>query len=293
VQTVHRSAVVSRGLLFLLFLLVVTVVSACSSSHNITVPLPASTTTVPTTASPTPTTGAETKAAGRPADPTTLPPGSALPSDSDCAARVVPAPEVRPTNARYNATRGHQKNIPKKWLDRVTGDFSGTTDEILQWAACKWGIDPNVVRAQAAKESWWHMSTVGDYGTDPKACPPGHDLGVDGTPGQCPQSYGILQVRYPYHGPPAGNETWPEAEQSTAYNVDYTYSVWRACYEGDYTWLNTVDRGGTYAAGDLWGCVGMWFSGRWHTDAANGYIDAVRGYYDSQVWKDASFTATP
>ena len=29
---------------------------------------------------------------------------------------------------------------------RVTGNFTGTTDMILQWAACKWGIDEDIVR---------------------------------------------------------------------------------------------------------------------------------------------------
>jgi hypothetical protein len=44
---------------------------------------------------------------------------------------------------------------PKAWPIRVTavppakGDDEGTTDEIIQWAACKWGIDTDVVRAQA------------------------------------------------------------------------------------------------------------------------------------------------
>jgi hypothetical protein len=86
-------------------------------------------------------------------DGATIPPDGALPSDADCAARVVAAPEVRPDNAVFNAARGRQKGIPEPWLDRVTGDFAGTTDEILQWGACKWGVDPDLVRAQAAKES--------------------------------------------------------------------------------------------------------------------------------------------
>jgi autotransporter family porin len=219
----------------------------------------------------------------------TLPPGAALPSDAECASRVAKSPEVRPANDGYNQTRGRQKNIGEKWLDRVTGDYTGTTDEILQWGACKWGIDADIVRAQAAKESYWNMSNLGDFGTDPAACPPDHGLGADGKAGQCPQSVGILQVRYPYHGPPAGRPTWPEAEQSTAYNVDYAYANWRSCYEGDVEWLNTTDRGATYAAGDAWGCVGVWFSGRWHTKPADDYIAAVHTYYDQHIWTTGSF----
>ena len=219
----------------------------------------------------------------------TLPPGAALPSDAECAGRVVKSAEIRPANAHFNQTRGMQKNINEKWLDRVTGDFTGTTDEILQWAACKWGIDADIVRAQAAKESYWTMSNLGDFGTDPAACVPGHEIGVDGKAGECPQSVGIMQIRYPYHGPPAGRPPWPEAAQSTAYNVDYTYAIWRSCYEGDFDWLNTLEHGATYAPGDVWGCVGLWFSGRWHTQPADEYIAAVRTYFDERVWTTGSF----
>jgi autotransporter family porin len=38
-------------------------------------------------------------------------------------------------------------------MDRVTGNFTGTTDEIIQWAAHKWGIDEDVVRSVATAES--------------------------------------------------------------------------------------------------------------------------------------------
>ena len=219
----------------------------------------------------------------------TLPPGSTLPSDSTCNGRVVHKAENRPQNASYNATAGHNKGLPAPWLSRVTGAYTGTTDDILQWVACKWGIDPNVPRAEAVIESYWEQSTKGDFGNDASACPPNHGLGKDGQAGQCPQSYGILQVRYPYHGPPAGLDTWPEAETSTAYNADYMYSNWRSCYEGDETWLNTVERGEDYKAGDLWGCVGVWFSGRWKTADANWYIGVVQGYYNSKPWLNSGF----
>jgi hypothetical protein len=202
---------------------------------------------------------------------------------------VVKTAEIRPGNTIFNQSRGRQKNIAEKWLDRVTGDFSGTTDEIIQWAACKWGIDVDIVRAQAANESYWNMTNLGDFGSDPTACPPKHAIGVDGRRGECPQSVGILQVRYPYHGQPAGRPTWPEAEESTAYNADYTYAVWRSCYEGDLTWLNTVDRGRDYVAGDAWGCVGVWFSGRWYTQPATEYIDAIRAYAAARIWTTSSF----
>jgi autotransporter family porin len=100
---------------------------------------------------------------------------------------------------------------------------------------------------------------------------------------------GILQARYQYTGPPAGLDTWPEIEESTAYNLDFAYANWRSCYEGDKEWLNTVDRGREYAAGDVWGCVGIWFSGRWYSNDANEYVDAIKKYLESRIWTTSSF----
>jgi hypothetical protein len=187
--------------------------------------------------------------------------GATLPSDAECAARVRPAAEIRKDNAKPNATRGQGGNSR---FPRVSGDFVGTTDEILQWVACKWGIDEDLVRAQIAKESWWHMSSVGDNG----------------------ESFGLGQVRVPYHDTAFVNDN---ATVSSAYNVDYTYASWRECFEGRYSWLNEVEHGGTYAAGDAEGCLGVWFSGRWYTEPAKGYIQAVTAYRRDRVWTTGDF----
>ena len=40
-------------------------------------------------------------------------------------------------------------------------------------------------------------------------------------------------------------------------------------------WLNSVERGREYRAGDLWGSVGAWYAGRWWTDPAKQYIDTA------------------
>ena len=226
----------------------------------------------------------------------TLPPGSALPSDSTCAAEVQPRPENKGVNATYNATPGGQ-SLPASFFPssddpragaliapRVDGAYTGTTDEILQWTACKWGIDENIVRAQAALESWWRQTALGDWGTDPTQCPPGHGLGVDGTPGQCPQSWGILQNRWPYE-----QASWPGIATSTAFNADTAYAIWRACFEGYELWLNTVPRGQTYVKGDQWGCVGRWYAGRWHTTAGDGYVAKVQSYLSQSIWEQPNF----
>ena len=217
----------------------------------------------------------------------TLPPGSALPSDASCAASVRPAAENRPSNAPYNATRGVQDHLtgPYPLFSRVDGNFTGTTDQIIQWTACKWGIDENIVRAQAVVESWWDQRTLGDWTSDGSVCAPNHPIGSDpNQPGMCPESVGLLQVRYQYW-----SNGFNQVETSTAYNSDYAYAAWRSCYEGQETWLNTVSRVGTYRAGDVWGCLGVWYAGRWHTSDANSYITKVKTTERQRVWAQPSF----
>ena len=201
-----------------------------------------------------------------------MPVGAALPSGAECATRVRRAGEIRPENAAANANRGSRANANTRtdWApySRVDGDFAGTTDEIIQWAACKWGIDEDIARAQVMKESWWYQSTNGDNG----------------------ESWGLGQVRDPYHG--TAFEYSVNARNSSAYNLDYTYANWRACYEGVYTWLNDFERGAEYAAGDVWGCIGLWFSGRWYSnndDYLNEPGNSVRWHYDNKTWITSDF----
>ena len=212
----------------------------------------------------------------------TLPVGAALPSDADCSALVRKTAEIRPQNAPYNVRASGPAQTG--YYAKVTGNFAGTTDEIIQWASCKWGIDEDIVRAQAAKESGWFQQGRGDWTTDSKLCVPAHGIGVDGRSGQCPESIGVMQTRYPYMQP-----SFPMATNSTAYNLDIALAYRRSCFEGNDTWLNTVERGQNYAAGDIWGCVGMWFAGRWHTSDADTYVGAVQDYMNRRIWTTADF----
>jgi autotransporter family porin len=243
-----------------------------------------------------PRTSAAPDAGGAPARFTTLPPGTALPSGTQCATRVRarPYPENKGVNRGANQTTGHglgssffsgdDPRANSRIAARVDGRFTGTTREILRWAACKWGVDEDLVLAQAAIESWWRQDTHGDWTSDASRCPPGHGLGADGRAGQCPESFGILQNRYPYE-----KSGWPGIATSTAMNADLGYALWRTCFEGYEGWLNTVERGRQYAAGDAWGCVGRWFSGRWHVSAGEQYVARVKGYVDQRIWETPNF----
>ena len=207
------------------------------------------------------------------------------PRTSKAAAKLVdrskfePRPQNRKSNHRVpgkNLLRSWRKRSEMPYKEYVNGRFRGTTDEIIQWAACKHGFDVNLARAQAVVESFWRQNdTFGDFGSDPAACLPGHPIGADGRPGECPQSIGLLQVRYPFHQAAFENNN---AIRSTAYNADHAWGQWRRCFEGDpvYSWLNTVERGREYVAGDAIGCMGVWFAGRWYTPDAVMYMDRIR-----------------
>jgi hypothetical protein len=203
-----------------------------------------------------------------------LPPGSALPND--CAARVPRSSwEPRPENNKpnhYVPQRGTDYSI-RPWdsqnfgmndaadalARRIDGNFTGTTDEIIRWGACKWGFDEDIVRAVAVTESWWRQSQLGDF--------------VDGQP----TSYGLLQVKKTVH-----TITYPGAQQSTALNVDYALAYRRACYEGLIEWLGNP-------AGDEWGCVGHWFSGGWKDAGAQNYVSIVQNHLAQRTWAQPGF----
>ena len=179
--------------------------------------------------------------------------------------------EPRPGNTTANRTKpknpralGHFSQWSTAWNNRykprITGNFEGTTDEIIQWAACKWGWSDNLIRAEAIVESSWHQSTVSDGNT----------------------SYGLMQVRYLYHPRVNGGckncagSSWPNSQHSTAYAVDQQVAELRGCYDGMSTYL-----GGT--RGHLWGCIGSWFSGAWVPSGGN-YAANVRRHYEDKPW---------
>jgi len=212
----------------------------------------------------------------------TLPPGSALPGDATCAREIVrnpwePIPQNRAANQTnvyaqgFRLTNSYLASWEPAYERRTTGNFTGTTDQILRWGACKWGFDEDTVRAQAIMESWWKQSTLGDCNRGP----------TQPATNGC-ASVGILQVKGA-DIPPSFPGVWPAAWTSTAFNVDYALAVRRLCYEGKETWLH--DSNPAYAAGDLWGCIGSWYSGAWHDASANTYIQKVQAIDAAKTWR--------
>lgn len=188
----------------------------------------------------------------------TLPPGSVLPSDAECARRVDRNSwEPRPSNNHANMTTPPGPVVSRSWGSsqadalkaRVTGAFTGTTDEILQWASCKWGFDVDITRAQAVQESNWYQSTRGDGGV----------------------SFGLLQIKSTYWG---GTAPW--SAESTAFNVDWSLGLRRACFEGLIY--------GEQSRGDLWGCVGAHFTGLWMDQRSQTYVQWVKQELAERTW---------
>ncbi len=178
--------------------------------------------------------------------------------------------EPRPQNGPENSAVPSAQEVSSwrqaadmPYEDLVNGRFRGTTDEIIQWTAHKWGLPEDVVRADAVVESYWDMEALGDNG----------------------DSFGLFQNRRPFHC----DGDCSIFRDYTAMNADYFGGWIRAIFDGKMTWLNDVEQGRPYKAGDLWGSLGVHFSGRWYTEDALGYIDKVRGVLRDRTWEDPDF----
>jgi hypothetical protein len=239
-----------------------------------------------------------------PPAPTPVPPAPLsypLP-DATAASQVVLNAnfEPRPENAVANhvipsaAQLSHLAGL--SWLDahgngllsKVTGNYSGTTDEILQWASRKWGFDPDLTRATAVTESHWRQYDVGDIGN-----------GV---------SLGILQIKssdFTGTCDPVSNnggdtslvkDSLCLSYNSTAFAADYKLAYQRACMDGSITYLASQTPSSGYpdynsATGSdrLWGCIGDWFSGSWYDGGAISYIQDVQNNLASKAWLQPGF----
>ena len=192
--------------------------------------------------------------------------------DHQAAALVGSLGEDRSDNAADNQRvpsaselayfRGHDYSMPSRYLRRIDGDYRGSTNQIITWAAYKWGLDPQLLRAVAAVESWWHMYTVGDGGN----------------------AYGLFQIDARYHC------CQDLARDDSAFNADYYGAIIRSYYDGTQTWLNTVSgNGAPYRAHELWNSIGYWAAGRWATSTGDAYVAQVQSDLANQVWLQPNF----
>jgi hypothetical protein len=243
--------------------------------------------------------------------PTALPPSSVAPmgsvpvsiplSDAAAAAWVARAPETRPDNFTPNHTvptssqlsvLTSPRELDPAWgkaaLTRVTGSFTGSTDEIIQWAAAKWGFPADMVRAIAVDESHWNQHDLGDAGH-------GVSLGLvqvksSDYPGTCPGGPNATSL-----SDPALTATSCLSNNDTAFDVDYKLYIQRGCQDGHNVWYrNEVPSKGkpAYKANqqnDPWGCVGAWFSGNWEDSGSLLYQARVQQILAARTWAQVGF----
>jgi hypothetical protein len=240
---------------------------------------------IPSTASAAPPGGAQTRAVG------------SAPLSSSAAAGLVHrrAWEPRPQNGPYAhppslAELAYFHKYDGQTDDcglraHVDGDFSGTTDETIQWTAWKWGIDEDLVRAEAEAESTWDHYAL-------SFVRPGDD-GV---------SFGLFEIKVGVHkgfDPQADGGGSPSpgggsAGASMSLNADYYGYVIRAAMNGCEGWLADADTAThPYPATDTdeaqWGAVGRWFSGAWWRGSSDAYRSTVRDDLDKRDWVNASW----
>jgi autotransporter family porin len=138
---------------------------------------------------------------------------------------------------------------------RVDGNFTGTTDEIIQWASCKWGFPTDLSRAQAVAETTWVQSYVGDGG----------------------ESHGLYQMRRGVWG------AYPNSSTSTAFNADWAMGLRRACYDG-VMWYAEL-------RGNLDACIGVHYSGDPAESTWRNYTDTVLEFQRTKPWLQWSSAA--
>jgi carboxypeptidase family protein len=213
--------------------------------------------------------------------------------DAYCTSAVTPNSwEPRPDNYPANSTVFDPSTFTwnpaesywSLWLgkrNRITGNFSGTTTEIIQWAACKWGIDEDTIRADAVQESYWHQNTHGDV------CSP--DIAGEG-------SYGLNQTHNRDCTGAFVAGGFPDTTNSTDLAVDWFAARTRSCYDGDFydggSWLylgQTVDQiaatnGWPYV---FWACIGFNFSGNW--SPGQQYQLQVQQILANRTWESPGF----
>jgi hypothetical protein len=211
---------------------------------------------------------------------------------TDAAAKtlVVSRAENRPANTVANhylptaseLTVFHGAGSFNPLEQHVTGGFTGTTDEILQWGALKWGIPVDVLRAVAVTESYWSQDQLGDRrdGVNANLYPAQSRIDADSVY----ESLGITQVKWRPDGS-LHPGTEPLRWKSTAFNVDYWGATIRYYFDGRCSWCTSG-----YGPGQPWESIGAWYQpSPWRGAGMLDYIAKVQGHLANRTWEQTGF----
>jgi hypothetical protein len=224
------------------------------------------------------------------------PPGSAPLGDAQAAACVARSGENRPQNSEQNAkaptaaeldafrtardTSGRTPGQYNRNFAHVTGAAAAyglrSTDDLIEWAAYKWGIPEDLVRGQMVMESGWSMLQTGDRRDWTSAVSSLYPALAVIDSDSVWESLGIAQIRW-RHTVPWNPGVEPLRWQSTAFALDYSQALIRYYYDGLCDWC-----GGGYTAGDADGAYRTYVSGSW--TEGQWYADGVRANAASKPW---------
>ncbi len=226
-------------------------------------------------------------------------PGRPPLSDRAAAALVVREPETRPENYAANnyipsnaelrafrnahTTQGRSilNDVPEyRYVTGRPGLHNPSTDDLIQWAARKWGIPTDVYRAQIYFESLdiqglqYDAASVSprDYWQYPAQSRI--------TPYEVYQSIGISQIKWqPFNKLNAGAE--PLRWKSTAWALDFSAATVRYYYDGRCSWC-----GRGYHKGEEWQSIGAYNAPiPWLNNAKRAwYIRKVKSALRDRSW---------
>ncbi|HSW48432.1 MAG TPA: Ig-like domain-containing protein [Candidatus Saccharimonadales bacterium] len=266
-------------------------------------------------------------------------------SDSAAAALVTRQPEDRPKNATPFTINGvsypgANSSVPtaaeiaafqqatNQWNETqlvsnpyskyITGNSTlqnPSSDDLIQWAAHKWGIPEDWLRAQYVHESNWNQFGMGDladlslekdystttsgvtasattvsnwYTSEPIQSKMSAPAFANPPYPQVYESLGITQLKWrPNRTGASGTE--PIRWKSTAFNIDYQASAVRFYFDdpgGKRTsWGDT-----SYVRCQDWNSIGAWFSPYpWGNSPQQSYISSVQTILNNRTWETPTF----
>jgi len=239
-------------------------------------------------------------------------------SDSAAAALVTIEPETRRANAtpftldgrRYPAMNDYEPthaqirsflgaktslgqtnvrfNPYYQYVDGHDGIHDPSTDDLIQWAAHKWGIPEDWLRAEYVRESYWNGFQLGDL-TGVKASwytkyPP-QSRAPDS---KVYQSLGITQVRWTPDGS-LHPGTEPLRWESTSFNIDYQAATIRFYFDNPEK-SRSAWGDSSYQPCENWNSIGGWYDPYpWNNSGQAGYVKSVKQALTGTTWRSQSF----
>jgi hypothetical protein len=201
----------------------------------------------------------------------------------------------RPSSAEIGAFLNNERDLHgllpaqlNPYAQYVTGGFTGTTDEIIQWGAAKWGVPADWLRAEYIRESNWKMTVLGDLAWVKDVTK--YPVYSRYSSSQVYQSLGITGVKWNHpDANHSGMGTEPLRWKSTAFNIDYQLATVRFFFDNPQG-KRSAWGDGTYGACNNWLSIGGWYSPYpWNNSFQNDYVNSVKTTLNNRTWTQSSF----